>query len=167
MKTYKAPWSLSLLIISSLTTLLCAGLAGGLIGGRHWITPSLPSWPAVMPLALLMGAALFTIRGYTITDDALLIHRLFWTTLLPLAGLQSARHVPNAMRWSIRTWGNGGLYSFTGHYRNKALGAYRAYVTDLHRTVVLEFPHRRTVVVSPDTAEDFASELALRIPLPE
>ena len=57
-------------------------------------------------------------------------------------------------RRSIRTFGNGGLYSFTGWFRNTALGAYRAFVTDPHRTVVLHFP-TRTVVVSPSAPEDF------------
>src|SRR3954464_11996498 len=103
---------------------------------------------------MVCGGALFTIRGYTVTPDALLVHRLFWTTRLPLAGLQSAQFEPNAMRWSIRTFGNGGLFSFTGWYRNKALGAYRAFVTDPHQTVVLHFPNR-TVVVSPSVPAEF------------
>lgn len=162
MKTYKAPWGVSLIIISSLTTVMCLGVTGTVIVGNHWVHPGwVQTWPAVLPLVLIFGAALFTIRGYTITTDALLIHRLFWTTCLPLAGLQSARHAPEAMRWSLRSWGNGGLFSFTGYYRNKALGAYRAFVTDPHRTVVLEFSDRHKVVVSPDAPEEFAHEIGL------
>ncbi len=52
----------------------------------------------------------------------------------------------------------GGLFSFTGSFRNKALGAYRAFVTDPHRTVVLRFP-KRTVIVSPDSPEAFLHEI--------
>ncbi len=63
------------------------------------------------------------------------------------------------MSKSLRTCGNGGFFSFTGFYRNKALGAYRAYVTDLHQTVVLRYSDR-TVVVSPESPEEFARELA-------
>ena len=65
------------------------------------------------------------------------------------------------MRWSLRTWANGGLFSFTCHYRNKALGDYRAFVTDPHRTVVLEFSDRRNVVVSPDVPEEFTHEIGM------
>jgi hypothetical protein len=89
---------------------------------------------------------LFVIRSYTIEPGALVIRRWLWDTRLPLAGLQSAVVQPNAMRWSIRLCGNGGMFSITGWYRNRALGNYRAFVTDLNRTVVLRFA-RRTVVV--------------------
>ncbi|MEI6607821.1 MAG: PH domain-containing protein [Verrucomicrobiota bacterium] len=162
MKTYKAPWSVSLIIISTLTTALCMGFAGTMIVGNRWVHPRwIQLWPAVLSLVLIIRAALFTIRGYTITTDALLIHRLFWKTRLPLAGLRSARHEPYAMRRSLRTWGPDGVFSFTGEYNNKALGIYRAFVTDKHRTVVLKFSDRRKVVVSPEKPEEFAHEIGL------
>jgi hypothetical protein len=156
MKTYKAPWSTSLIVISTFTTILCGGIAIGLIWSSRGILP----WIALLPLALLCGGALFTIRGYTVTPEAILVHRLFWTTRLPLTGLQSAQFMPDAMRRSLRTFGNGGLFSFTGYFRNKALGAYRAFVTDPHRTVVLHFP-TRTVVVSPSTPEEFVRDVGV------
>jgi len=59
------------------------------------------------------------------------------------------------MRRSLRTCGNGGFFSFTGFYWSKSLKSFRAYVTDLNRTVVLRYD-RRTVVVSPESPDDFA-----------
>jgi hypothetical protein len=156
MKNYKAPWSTSLVIISLLFTFLCVGIAIGVIWSGRGRLP----WMALLPLVIVCGGALLTIRGYTVTSDAILVHRLFWTTRVPLAGLQSARFEPDAMRWSIRTFGNGGLFSFTGFFRNKALGAYRAFVTDPHRTVVLHFP-TRTVVVSPSAPEEFVHDIGV------
>lgn len=156
MKSYKAPWSASLIIISSLTTILCVGIALGMIWSSRGILP----WVALLPLAIVCGGALFTIRGYSVILDAILVHRLFWTTRLPLAGLQSAQFEPDAMRWSLRTFGNGGLFSFTGFFRNKSLGAYRAFVTDPHRTVVLRYS-ARTVVVSPAAPEEFVHDLTI------
>ena len=160
MTNYAAPWSISLVVISSLSTVLCAGIAIGIIWSGYKSGHKFLSWVALLPLAIICGGALFTIRGYTVTPDAILVHRLFWTTLLPLAGLHSAQCEPDAMRRSIRTFGNGGLFSITGCFRNKALGAYRASVTDLHRTVVLHFP-ARTVVVSPSAPEEFVRELSM------
>ena len=156
MKTYKAPWSTSLIAISTLATLLCVGIAIGIISENRGLRSSI----ALLPLALIGGGALFTIRGYTLTPEAILVHRLFWTTRLSLAGLQSAQFEPDAMRWSLRTFGNGGLFSFTGFYRNKAWGAYRAFVTDPHRTVVLRFT-KRTVVISPSAPEEFVHDLGV------
>jgi hypothetical protein len=157
MKHYRAPWSTSLLVVSSLATALCAGIAIGMV----WNDRGMLRWLALLPLALVLGSALFTVRGYTVTADDILVQRLFWTTRLPLAGLQSARFEPGAMRWSIRTFGNGGLFSFTGFFRNKLLGAYRAFVTDSRRTVVLRYAGR-TVVISPGAPEEFVHDLAIR-----
>jgi hypothetical protein len=115
-------------------------------------------WGALLPLVLLFGALPFIIRGYTITRDAILVHRLLWDTKLPRAGLESASAEPDAMKWSLRTFGNGGGFSITGWYYNKRLGSYRAFVTDPRRAVVLRYTNRR-VVLSPDKPEEFVREL--------
>ena len=139
--------------MSALGAVVCVGAAVGVAwSGKSWI--------ALLPLAILCGGILFTIRGYTVGPDAILIHRLLWTTRLPLAALQSAQFEPNAMKSSLRTFGNGGLFSFTGYFRNSSLGTYRAFVTDPHRTVVLHFS-ARTVVVSPSAPEDFVHHIGI------
>jgi PH (Pleckstrin Homology) domain-containing protein len=156
MKHYKAPWGTSLVVISSFAMVLCLGAALGLVRqGRGWL-----QWMALVPLSLVVGSALFTVRGYSVAPDVILIHRLFWSTRLPLAGLESAQFEPGAMRRSLRTFGNGGLFSFTGWFYNKALGAYRAFVTDPRRTVVLHYPGR-TVILSPAAPEKFVLDLPL------
>jgi hypothetical protein len=154
MKTYKAPWSTSLIVTSFVATLLCVGVTILLFSnGRSALT-----WTGIGPIALICCAALFMVRGYTVTSDAILVHRLFWATRLPLVNLESATFDPKAMRRSIRTFGNGGLFSFTGFYANKTLGRYRAFVTDPNRAVVLRFS-KRTIVVSPSPPDDFAHSL--------
>ncbi|MDQ1422082.1 MAG: hypothetical protein QOJ52_4044 [Acidimicrobiaceae bacterium] len=151
MKKYTSPWSTSLIVVSSVATLICLGAAISVV----WTSRP---WMALLPLAIVCGGILFMIRGYTVTPDAILVHRLFWRTRLPLAGLHSVQIEPQAMRRSIRTFGNGGLFSFTGWFRNTTLGVYRAFVTDPHRAVVLHFA-RRTVVVSPSAPEDFVRDI--------
>jgi hypothetical protein len=117
----------------------------------------------LLPPLLVGVSALFCIRGYAVEEDALLIRRLLWTTRISLAGLQSAAVVPKAMNGSLRTCGNGGLFSFTGWYWNRSLGSYRAWVTDLPNTVVLRVGGR-TLVLSPEPAEAFVRDLQARLP---
>ena len=62
-----------------------------------------------------------------------------------------------AMIWNLLA-GYGGLFAFTGWFRNKKLGAYRAFVTDLNRCIVIRLP-KRTVVVSPNSPERFIEAL--------
>lgn len=150
-KKYAAPWSTSLIVISTVITLILAGVAVLVAGdGRSWIS--------ALPVAILFGSLLFMVRGYSLTSDALLVHRLVWTTRLPLSSLRSAQAEPDAMRGSLRTFGNGGLFSFTGRYTNGKLGGYSAYVTDPRRAVVLDFGTRK-VVVSPAVPEEFVNDI--------
>lgn len=62
------------------------------------------------------------------------------------------------MQCGLRLCGNGGLFSFSGWFRNRALGVYRAFVTDPHRTVVLRYP-RRPIVLSPSSPEEFVHDI--------
>lgn len=154
MKRYDAPWSPLLRWVSGLVTLLCVGLgfvlllSGSPTAQRLWMIPP----------TLLVACAPFTIRGYGLDGGVLEIQRLFWTTRIPLQGLTSAELVPHAMRGSVRTLGNGGLFSFSGWYWSRALGVHRVWVTDLRRTVVLRVDSR-TLVVSPSPAEAFLRQV--------
>ena len=118
----------------------------------------LHEWAAGLLLALVAGAALFTIRGYTITPDAILVHRLFWDTRLSREGLRVATVQSQAMEGSLKLFGNGGMFSISGWFWSKKLGRFRAYATNLNCTVVLRW-EKRTVVLSPENAEEFVQEL--------
>jgi serine/threonine protein kinase len=154
-KHHRASWSPMLVFLSLLATGLCLGPAFVLF--QHGGSASLLTGSLLV--ALPLGCALFAIRGYTVTADAILIHRLFWATRLPLAGLKSARFEVAAMQWGLRA-GNGGFFSFSGFRYNRSLGLHRVFVTDPARTVVLRYP-RRIVVVSPADPEAFVRDLAI------
>jgi len=159
MKTYQAPWGKPLIVCSGLLSVLAVVSVFAAVHFRPFISPAIlaPFAQWLLPL-IVLGCLPFMVRSYAITDDAILIRRLFWTTCFERSALISAEFVPHAMRKSLRTCGNGGGFSFTGWYWNKSLGFYRAFVTDLNRTVVLRFVNR-TVVVSPDQPEDFVCAL--------
>ena len=62
------------------------------------------------------------------------------------------------MEGSLKTMGNGGLFSFSGSFRNKRLGSYRALATDTRRCVVLKFDHK-VIVITPDKPKDFVDQV--------
>ena len=115
-----------------------------------------------LPLLVVFGSLLFTIRGYEVEGGELLVHRLLWATRISLDGLRGAKHDPAALRGSIRLFGNGGLFSFSGLFRNKRLGRYRAYVTDWSLSVILAWDERK-IVVSPDRPDAFVNALERRL----
>ena len=153
MRQYKASWSPFLIIMSTLLTALCLGLAFA-----EFRREGASAWVGWLLVALVIGCALFSIRGYTVAPEEILVHRLLWTTRVPLAGLQSARR--ESLPWwrGIRI-GNGGFFSFTGWRYNPGLGFYRVFATNSPDRVVLRYPNR-TVVVSPSPPDDFVGELA-------
>src|SRR5438094_10085502 len=106
MTHFGAPWSKSLIVASTFATLVCLGVTYAM-----WTLPMdgslepLRFWLGLLPLAIILLSALFTVRGYSITNDALLIDRLFCTTRIPLTELQSVKFDPAATHRSIRTFG--------------------------------------------------------------
>ena len=154
MMRFAAPWSKTVKIVSGLATLLILGVSYFVAGTLH-----APRIAVFLPVLLLIGSALFTIRGYEIAGRDLLVQRLFWTTRIELDGLQRAWASPTAMHRSWRLFGNGGLFSISGLFRNSELGNYRALATDSKHAVVLEFTARKWVV-TPDDPDRFLEVLS-------
>jgi hypothetical protein len=149
---FNAPWGP--------TVWLASVLSSGLL-----VFVSLQSWSksgimvnGLLPLLVLGVSALFTVRGYTVTRDEILVHRLLWKTRVSRRRLRSAKFEPIAVQHSWRTLGNRGMFAITGWFRNSTLGLFRAYMTDFNRAVVLRYPYT-TVVVSPDDPVRFVREV--------
>lgn len=155
MSNYRAPWGWPLILVSAISTLILIGVSGAIFVARERPTDI---WFVLLPLPMLIGTLPFTVRGYSLESGRLYVQRLLWRTEIPLEGLRSVEPMPNAMKGSLRSFGNGGLFSITGYYWSKSLGSYRAWVTDLPRTVVLRF-EKKCVVVSPEDPARFAEEL--------
>lgn len=150
---FPASWGMSLKIV---TPLVSAVLVGTMIslGGA----PLAPEWREVLRgllAGVFLGAAFCAVRGYRVGGGVLEILRPGWRTRIPLAGLRSVETGAGVMSASIRLFGNGGFWSFTGWFWNRRLGRYRAFVNDPRRAVALRFV-RGCVVVSPDDAGAFA-----------
>jgi len=153
---FKAPWGIKITCITLALSLLLLGLPTYLL----FANPGNNTYAiSICTLILLfLGALLFIIRGYTISGNTLYVHRLIWNSRIDLSGLVSVEINPEAMSYSIRTFGIGGLFSISGLFRNKTLGSYRAYATDPKRAVILKYK-KRTIVVTPDRPDVFAARI--------
>jgi hypothetical protein len=160
-REFAAPWGKLLIGMTALITVILIGIPayGMFMSGSGMADDS--SFLFVMvgiPAAIYLGALLFVVRGYKISNNELLIHRLLWSNKIELTRLRSVNVNPEAMAKSIRTFGNGGLFSFSGRFRNSELGSYRAFAMDPKKSVVLRFTDK-TIVVTPDKPEEFAAAL--------
>lgn len=161
-----APWAPRLKMASLVAVAILVA-----IGATTWGTlprgsralGAIANFILFVPPLVVAGALLFVVRGYEIEGRSLGVRRLLWVTHVPLEGLQRAWHDPEAMQRSIRVFGNGGLFSITGLFRNRSLGSYRAFVTRPDRAVVLRTA-ARVVVISPAEPRAFLEAIAARFP---
>lgn len=151
---FRAPWSAT---VRTVTALSLGMLSLPVLIGIFLATqPSLPALFLLIGLPPLLVAATVAcrVRGYTLAEDAITVRRGLWNTRLPLNGLRSVTGDVDAMRGSIRLFGNAGLFSITGRFWNRKLGWYRAFATDPSRAIVLRYP-KRTIVITPHDPQHF------------
>ena len=154
-----APWGIFLKGISIVVTLILLGVFSVVA----FLVPAttLPMVRIVVmavPVLILLAAALFVVRGYEVHDGTLHVRRLLWTTRVALGALNGAIIDPDAGTGSMRLLGNGGLFSFSGWFRNAKLGRYRAFVTDWQHAVVLRASNG-IMVLSPANPAGFVRDL--------
>ena len=116
-------------------------------------------------MGVLILAAFLSVRGYSVVDGKVLVHRLGWSTRLDLSQLQQIEANPSVMVGSIRLMGIGGLFAFLGTFRNELLGVYRAYATDGENAVVLDL-NGSMVVVTPDSPTEFVKAVLAQSQIP-
>lgn len=152
---FSAPWSRSVRGVTgaSLAVLSLILLAGLFTGPRE-----LPLWRVAMvgvPLAVLLGALPFMVRGYVLTESHIEVRRLGWSSVLPLAGLIAVTGEPEGLSGSVRLFGSGGLFGISGWFWNRRIGRFRAYATDPGRVVLLRYRDGSKVVVTPHDVQHF------------
>lgn len=163
MQYFNAPWNRKIKV----TTTVFLFIIGYLLVGVLATVETLLEADAVMSLAVIGGilltCAFYAVRGYSITENTLMVHRVGWAKRFDLSKLTRVDVQPGATVGSLRTWGIGGLFGFVGRFYNEQLGSYRAYATDGTRTVVLDFSGEK-VVVTPDEPVSFAEALRTKLP---
>jgi hypothetical protein len=144
----------SMAILAGIGVLFAALFPRDILGGLPF------AFVMTSVFAVPLGSALFIIRGYDLEPSDLLVRRLLWSNRIPLQDLRHAWADPAAMTGSIRLFGNGGLFSFSGLFYNRRLGRYRAFATNPRNSVVFKFP-ARTLIVTPEGPLQFLSALKL------
>ena len=75
MKTYPAPWGKLLIGLSALSTLICVGVSVVMLAtaDRGPDDPRVIRAAAVLPVLIVAVAALFSVRGYEVTPDEIVV----------------------------------------------------------------------------------------------
>jgi len=112
---------------------------------------------AVILSALLVGCYLRSPVAYEITPDDKLIVQ-FRLGSRAFGGVKKVAPVAKPVSFTIRLWGNGGLFALTGIYWNRTYGRFRAYVTNLKKLVLVELMDGKKIVISPENIEEWTQQ---------
>lgn len=162
---FAATWDSKLTAITAGTMLLIAAATALVI----WVAQQLDSVAATIAVSLLAlpGLAVLVIayvwspRGYSINDRAVLIERAAGPLVIPLSSIREARPLPPG-RGLCRVFGSGGLFGYFGMYRSATLGRVSLYATRSDGRVLI-VAEGGPVVVTPEPASKFLEVLSERM----
>lgn len=110
-------------------------------------------------VALVIGTFLFSVTGYTINAGTVTINRWLYNVNINRADITEYRVVPDEdMKWTIRTFGVGGLFGYYGRFTNTNLGGMTWYATRRSNYVLLVAGGKK-IILTPDDTEAFIAAL--------
>ena len=114
-----------------------------------------PDWTTIFIVTLFVGILsvgyLFHPRKYSLANGTLIIHRPVSNITIKLDDIKSAERVTREdMRWTARTFGNGGLFGYYGKFWNKKFGSMTWYATRRENFVLITLQDGSKIVLTPD-----------------
>lgn len=109
--------------------------------------------------AIYFGTYVYRVTGYTLSGDALTIHRPISNVTYSRQTIESVRMVTKEqLQFTIRTFGVGGFWGYFGEFYNPAFGKMTWYVTRRDQMVLIKTDNN-TILLSPDDIDSFTQEL--------
>jgi len=124
------------------------------MAGTFPFIPEMPIYGAVLMPLVLFVTWLFSVKGYTLMDNILIVHRPLWDTEIALPPDAVFAREPEMKKGLGKTTGNGGVFGYTGRFRNKKLGNFRAFATNWNDAVsITSRSWQLTVVITPEMSD--------------
>ncbi|MDE7111401.1 MAG: PH domain-containing protein [Muribaculaceae bacterium] len=110
-------------------------------------------------VALSVAAMFYMPMKVEVTPRDLIIYCSARVKVIPLETIESAR-LFNAMSTpTMRLCGSGGLYGYWGWFRNRSVGTFFAYCSNLSDGILIRLNSGRQYLISPADAPAFLSAL--------
>lgn len=106
---------------------------------------------SLLMLIIFIGSYLYHITAYELTDSELIIHRPLSDKHLSLTSISNVALVADEqMKYTIRTFGNGGVFGYFGKFSNDHFGKMIWFVTQRKNYIALHLDDKRIYILSPD-----------------
>lgn len=113
-------------------------------------------------ILLLIYLIVFLFRPicYNITDESLVIHRPLTDIKIDLNDIKNVELLDKErLKWTIRTFGVGGLFGYWGRFANSKIGVMTWYATRRDKAVLITTFNNKKIVLTPDEPELFVSNI--------
>ncbi|OJV12329.1 MAG: hypothetical protein BGO21_06150 [Dyadobacter sp. 50-39] len=112
-------------------------------------------------LVVTYGAAyIYHPINYTLTDQDLIIHRPVSDVRYPRDTFELVERIPKEnLKFTIRTFGVGGLWGYYGKFYNSVYGKMTWYLTRRDQLVLIKTTDKKTILLSPDDIDSFLTAL--------
>lgn len=161
--SFPCTWSMGVTAITAITIII-------LVASTYFIwTDDFPSsmlWLKytliVVFIATIIGGLGYMPIRLTIGNDKIILHRLFGAINIPIKDIIEIKAILNSeTAFSIRIFGSGGLFGYLGKFKNKILGNYTMYATNVNELILIR-TDRKTYVFSCKNRDEFIESVKLR-----
>lgn len=101
----------------------------------------------------------FSPKMYEITEDSIIVKRPYRDMVLKLSQIKSISRIDDEqLRYTVRTFGVGGLFGYFGKFWNKELGMMTWYATRKNKVIMLITTKDNKIILTPNEPEKFIAE---------
>jgi len=148
MKQKAAKMDLSIKIVTSVVFIMMLGFFVASIYINGLIIA------ALIMLIILVFCYLYAPTAFEISGNRLIVYRNYGK--IEFNHITDCRAIDKKVPFTIRLWGNGGVFAGTGIFWNKRYGVFRMYITHSKQSefVVVE-TDRQIIIISPENPKIF------------
>ncbi len=105
----------------------------------------------VLVVSVLIICYLLRPLAYVVTNKQVIVRRPIRDRIIERADIKRVLlPTPESMSWTIRTFGNGGLFGYFGSFNNRAYGGMTWYATRTNNYVMIITHDHDKIVLTPD-----------------
>lgn len=165
-----APLSGFVKFMTTFAFIMFAVMIVGFLFSTILLSSQEPSFAVFMAIFVVVFAGLAALtlwicyrqkpRMYKIVNGELIVERATpWKDIhVSLSDIKSVESLPKISLFSLRLWGNGGLFCVSGTFFSFRLGKYRASVTSIRDLLLIRYG-KKALVISPAEPLSFKMEL--------
>ena len=159
---YKTSWDTLTKIVTVAVTVLYIGIFLNIFMKESDLSQG--STYVIGAILILSYGITYAFRpiDYQVTPDQLIIRRPLKDVVIQRSDIAKIEALESdRLRWSLRTFGVGGLFGYFGKFYNPKIGSMTWYATRRNNAVLIKTAKGKNIIVTPDEVGGFVGALGI------